>query len=96
MPAQSATLKDYLWKNRVIITFSSDEQHPERLFIKEQIELHQCGFRDRDMVHIDFIQGAAEFDEMSQKFSVSGEKFQLLLIGKDGGVKKRISTVSLE
>ena len=41
MPAQSATLKDYLWKNRVIITFSSDEQHTERLSIKEQIELHQ-------------------------------------------------------
>ena len=33
---------------------------------------------------------------MSQKFSVSGEEFQLLLIGKDGGVKKRTSTVSLE
>ena len=96
MPAQSVTLKDYLWKNRVIITFSSDEQHTERLSTKEQIELHQCGFRDRDLVHIDLIQGSAEFDEMSQKFSVSDEKFQLLLIGKDGGVKKRTSTVSLE
>ena len=96
MPAQSMTLEDYLWKNRVIITFSSDEQHPERLSIKEQIDLHRCGFRDRDLVHIDLIQGSAGFDEMSQKFSVSGEGFQLLLLGKDGGVKKRTSTVSLE
>ena len=96
MPAQSMTVKDYLWKNRVIITFSSDEQHPERLSIKEQIDLHRCGFRDRDLVHIDLIQGSAEFEEMSQEFLVSGEGFQLLLLGKDGGVKKRTSTVSLE
>ena len=96
MPAQSMTLEDYLWKNRVIITFSSDEQHTERLSVKEQIDLHRCKFRDRDLVHIDLIQGSAEFDEMSQKFSVSGEGFQLLLLGKDGGVKKRTSTVSLE
>ena len=96
MPAQSMTVKDYLWKNRVIITFSSDEQHIERLSVKEQIDLHRCKFRERDLVHIDLIQGSAEFDEMSRKFSVSGEGFQLLLIGKDGGVKKRTSTVSLE
>ena len=96
MPAQSMTVKDYLWKNRVIITFSSDEQHPERLSIKEQIDLHRCGFRDRDLVHIDLIQGSAEFEEMSQEFLVSVEGFQLLLLGKDGGVKKRTSTVSLE
>ena len=40
--------------------------------------------------------GSEEFDEMSKQFTVSSLGFQLLLLGKDGGVKLRSSNVSLE
>ena len=98
MPLQAAKLKDYLWKNRVIITFSASLKEPERLALQKQMEENACAFTDRNLVHIDLLQGSEEFDEMSQHLStaVSSSSFQLLLLGKDGGVKLRSSTASLE
>ena len=40
--------------------------------------------------------GSEGFDEMSKQFTVLSLGFQLLLLGKDGGVKLRSSNVSLE
>ena len=96
MPLQATPLKDHLWKNRVIITFSASVKEPERLALQKQMEEKACAFTDRNLVHIDLLQGSEDFDEMSQQFAVSSSGFQLLLLGKDGGVKLRSSTVSLE
>ena len=96
MPLQAAKLKDYLWKNRVIITFSASVKEPERLALQKQMEEKACAFTDRNLVHIDLLQGSEDFDKMSQQFSVSSSGFQLLLLGKDGGVKLRSSSASLE
>ena len=96
MPLQATPLKDHLWKNRVIITFSASVKEPERLALQKQMEKKACAFTDRNLVHIDLLQGSEDFDEMSQQFSVSSTGFQLLLLGKDGGVKLRSSTASLE
>ena len=96
MPLQAAKLKDYLWKNRVIITFSASVKEPERLALQKQMEEKACALTDRNLVHIDLLQGSEDFDEMSQQFSVSSSGFQLLLLGKDGGVKLRSSSASLE
>ena len=60
------------------------------------MEEKACAFTDRNPVHIDLLQGSENFDEMSQQFVVSSSGFQLLLLGKDGGVKLRSSTASLE
>jgi hypothetical protein len=96
MSLQDALLKDHLWKNRVIITFSSSLREPKLLALQKQIVEKICAFTDRNLVHIDLLQGSADFDEMSQQFAVSSSEFQLLLLGKDGGVKLRSSTASLE
>jgi hypothetical protein len=96
MPLQAAPLKDYLWKNRVIITFSSSLREPKLLALQKQIVEKICAFTDRNLVHIDLLQGSEDFNEMSQQFAVSSSGFQLLLLGKDGGVKLRSSTASLE
>ena len=96
MPLQAAPLKDHLWKNRVIITFSSSLREPKLLALQKQIVEKICAFTDRNLMHIDLLQGSADFDEMSQQFAVSSSEFQLLLLGKDGGVKLRSSTASLE
>ena len=96
MPLQATPLKDHLWKNRVIITFSASAKEPERLALQKQMEEKACAFTDRNLVHIDLLQGSEDFDEMSQQFAVSSSGFQLLLLGKDGGIKLRSSTASLE
>jgi hypothetical protein len=96
MPIQAFSLRDYLWKNPVIIIFSSSAKDPERVLLQKKIEGKACEFKDRNFVHIDLIQGTEEFDEMGQRFAVSSARFQLLLLGKDGGVKMRLRTASLE
>ena len=61
-----------------------------------QMEEKTYAFTDRNLVHMDLLQGSEEFDKMSKQFTVSSLGFQLLLLGKDGGVKLRSSNVSLE
>jgi hypothetical protein len=80
-------LRDYLWVNRVIITFSNSESNNERRLLIQQIEQHRCDFRKRDLVHIDLIQGTDQYQRLSQRFLISGDEFKLLLLGKDGEVK---------
>jgi hypothetical protein len=87
LSVSSEPLRDYLWVNRVIITFSNSESNKERRLLIQQIEQHQCDFRKRDLVHIDLIQGTDQYKRLSQKFLISGDEFKLFLLGKDGEVK---------
>jgi hypothetical protein len=89
------SIADHLWKNRVIVTFSSTKSNPERLLLKKQIDEFNCEFKTRDLVHIDLIQGSNDYESLSKKFSISGDKFTLLLLGKDGEVKLVSTTPSL-
>jgi len=89
-------LKEHLWKHRVIVTFSASKDTPERLVIIKQIEQHECQFSDRDLVHIDLIAGSNDYRLLSQRFSVSGTDFRLLLVGKDGGGKLSTGEPTLE
>ena len=88
-------LRDYLWVNRVIITFSNSESNKERRLLIQQIEQHQCDFRKRDLVHIDLIQGSDQYKRLSQKFLISGDEFKLLLLGKDGELKLNTNSSDL-
>jgi len=89
-------LKEHIWKHRVIVTFSASKDTPERLLHIEQIEQYQCQFSDRDLVHIDLIAGSNDYRLLSQRFSVSGTDFRLVLVGKDGGVKLSTGRPTLE
>ena len=89
-------LRDYLWTNRVIVTFSANETAPERLLLLRQIAQHPCEFRKRDLVHIDLISGSVDYQSLSQRFAMDGKDFKLVLIGKDGKIKLHTTAVSLE
>ena len=39
------------------------------------MEEKACAFTDRNLVHIDLLQGSEDFDEMSQQFAVSAQDF---------------------
>ena len=52
---------------------------------------------NRDLVHIDLIQGTDEYKRLSQKFSIPDRTtFKLLLLGKDGDIKLSTSRVELK
>lgn len=94
--ARAEQLKEYLWTNRVIVTFSSEKSAPERLSIIKQIAQHPCEFRKRDLVHIDLIAGSSDYQTLIQKFSITDKKFKLVLVGKDGKVKLSTNSTSIK
>ena len=89
-------LTQYLWKRRVVLSFSAAESTPERISLLKQIEQYQCEFDDRQMVHIDLIAGSSDYQLLSRLFSVPDMDFNLVLLGKDGDVKLLTSQPSLE
>ena len=92
-PILAESLKDYLWTNRVIVTFSDSASNKERQLLLQQIETERCEFRVRDLVHIDLIKGSDDYDRLKHKFLISDQaEFKLLLIGKDG--KEKLNTHS--
>ena len=89
-------LKEYLWKRRVVLSFSADQSTPERISLLKQIEQYQCEFDDRQMVHMDLIAGSSDHQLLSRQFSIPDMDFNLVLLGKDGDVKLLTSQPSLE
>ena len=89
-------LKEYLWKRRVVLSFSAAKSTPERISLLKQIKQYQCEFDDRQMVHIDLIAGSSDHQLLSRQFSVPNKNFNLVLLGKDGDVKLLTSQPSLE
>ncbi len=89
-------LTQYLWKRRVVLSFSAAESTPERISLLKQIKQYQCEFDDRQMVHIDLIAGSSDHHLLSRKFSVPNNNFNLVLLGKDGDVKLLTSQPSVE
>ena len=89
-------LTQYLWKRRVVLSFSAAKSTPERISLLRQIEQYQCEFDHRQMVHIDLIAGSNDHQLLSREFSVPNKDFNLVLLGKDGDVKLLTSQPSLE
>ncbi len=92
-PMHADPLKDYLWTNRVIISFSNSASNKERLLLNQQIDAEKCEYRLRDLVHIDLIKGSDDYERLRHKFAIADHpEFKLLLIGKDG--KEKLNTNS--
>lgn len=88
LQSQAESLKEYLWTNRVIITFSTAVSNNERQLLLKQIATDHCGYRQRDLVHLDLIKGSDEYERLIHKFMISDHaEFKMILIGKDGKVK---------
>ncbi len=94
--ASADVLRDYLWTNRVIVTFSENESVPERLLLIKQIQQYPCDYMRRDLVHVDLIAGSNDYKILSQRFSLSDKEFKLVLVGKDGKTKLYTRAAALE
>ena len=101
MLINSSTLEKYLWKNRVLVTFSPSKNNAERNYFVNSINRNLCKFNSRNIIHIDFIfneenQKFEKFESSFENLSISTNEFRLILIGKDGGIKLNSRKISLE
>ena len=93
-------LKDYQWKNRLILAFSPSAENPGYRTLEKEIAVRAEEFVDRDLLVFHILEtGEIRLGETSlptgsgdylrESFSILPGTFTVLLIGKDGDVKLR-------
>lgn len=93
-------LAKFKWQNRVLLVFEpvQDSAYPSEF--DHQLTTQLCGLQDRDLIVVRVpastdvpIDSKPETSDHSmslrQRYSVSGDAFSVILIGKDGGEKLR-------
>jgi hypothetical protein len=105
-PAQAAAaeLSDYLWQRRPLLLFAPSESDPRLLETMRRIEASRCDFMDRDIVLGRIVtEGTSTLDghvvdteqvrQLVSEFGIGSDSFSVVLIGKDGGEKLRLSDI---
>ena len=80
---QGIELSRYLWKNRIILTFADDEDHPDLIKLKVEMKENSCEILNRDLLHFHF----SNDGKTGNHTTTNDQSFRILLIGKDGGIK---------
>ena len=80
---QGIELSRYLWKNRIILTFADDEDHPDLIKLKAEMKENECEILNRDLLYFHF----SNDGKTGNHISTNDQSFRILLIGKDGGIK---------
>jgi hypothetical protein len=101
MVIHSNPLKKYIWKNRVIVTFSPNKNNTDRSNFLNSINKNLCEYNSRNIIHIDLLfnennKEIEKFKSFFEKLSLSPSEFRLILFGKDGGIKLNSRKTSLE
>ena len=76
-------LNQYLWKNRIILTFTDDEDHADLIKLKVEMKENNCEILNRDLLHFHFSNDGKTGNQTTK----NDQSFRILLIGKDGGIK---------
>ena len=80
---QGIELNQYLWKNRIILTFADDQDHPDLIRLKAEMKENECEILNRDLLHFHF----SNDGKTGNHITTIDQSFRILLIGKDGGIK---------
>ena len=101
MISLSNPLEEYLWKNRVVVTFSPSKNDTQRKEFLNNYDKYFCEVNARNIVHIDLIfdkknHEIENFKSFIENLSLSSSEFHLILFGKDGGIKLKSRKTSLE
>ena len=80
---QGIELSRYLWKNRIILTFADDEDHPDLIKLKAEMKENNCEILNRDLLHLHL----SNDGKTGNHITTNDQSFRILLIGKDGGIK---------
>ena len=105
MSAGASTLDELRWERRLVFAFGADEA--SRRALADLVAARACELDDRDVdVHlvdadtlVPLSEGARPLDEASadavrRLASDAGRGLELVLVGKDGGVKRRATDVA--
>ena len=98
--AEGPSLEAYRWQNRLMLVFAPAEDDPR---LARQIALsraHADGLADRDLLLMEVIGdkkmrieghagSAADARALRDRHNVASDEFAVILIGKDGGTKRR-------
>nr|WP_175586454.1 DUF4174 domain-containing protein [Nostoc sp. UIC 10630] len=99
----SFNLSSQKWQNRVLLVFAPTLHNHSYQQQMQLFNQHQNGFTDRDLVLVQVLATDKSYangqpiDESSAVklrncFGVDKENFQVILVGKDGGVKRSDTT----
>ena len=88
MVIHSNPLKKYIWKNRVIVTFSPNKNNTDRSHFLNSINKNLCEYNSRNIIHIDLLfnennKEIEKFKSFFEKLSISPSEFRLILFGKE-------------
>ncbi|MCG6135139.1 MAG: DUF4174 domain-containing protein [Nostoc sp. LLA-1] len=98
----SFNLSSQKWQNRVLLVFAPSVDHRDYQQQMQLFQQHNSGFADRDLVLVQVLADKSYangqlIDESSvanlrSRFGVDKDNFRVILIGKDGGVKRQDAT----
>ncbi len=99
----SFNLSSQKWQNRVLLIFAPSVDNHRYQQQMQVFNQHQNDFKDRDLVLVQVLAKDKSYangqliDESSaanlrNRFGVDKENFRVILIGKDGGVKRQETT----
>lgn len=99
----SFNLSSQKWQNRVLLVFAPSVDNRNYQQQMKLFDQHQNGFTDRDLVLVQVLATGKSYanglpiDEPSaanlrNRFGIDKENFRVILVGKDGGVKRQDST----
>ena len=102
--ASAAELGDYRWERRPLLVFAPTQGDPRLVETVSRIDATRCDFASRDMVvGLVVAEGrsaldgqvidAAQLQRLRDQFAIDDDAFTVLLIGKDGGEKRRVDDV---
>lgn len=102
MSLQTLNLEDYRWQNRLLLVFAPGPGHARVSDVQAQVDAACEGVLDRDLLVIDaYADGTGQVDgtplaepavnDLRRRFDVGADDVTVILIGKDGGVKERLS-----
>ena len=98
----STNLQQYQWHNRLLLLFAPNAADADYQAQVKALDAHDFGLADRDMVVFHVLTDEGYVERANEKISLSDEQtaslraqfdvprdtFTLLLIGKDGSIKR--------
>ena len=96
----SFSLDRYQWENRLLLVFAPSEKSPPYETQMQLFDPETDGFDDRDLILFRVLDegesyvgderlSTAAADRLRERFEIAPDDFRVILVGKDGGEKRR-------
>lgn len=89
LPPETASLEQYQWRSRPVVIFAPSEKDADYVRQIAMLEKSKADLADRDIIVLSDTSPAAS-GQLRTQFKPEG--FEVILVGKDGGVKMRQKT----